>query len=192
MKTSNAGYNLIMKYEGCRLTAYKPVPTETFYTIGYGHYGSDVKAGMTITKAEAIKLLTKDINKFENAVNKTGLSLTQNQFDALVSFSFNCGTANLHNLIRNRSLKEIADAMLKYNKSSGKVLNGLTRRRKEERELFLKDYREVSSTFDLEKIAREVIEGKWGNGKQRKDKLTEAGYDYKVIQSIVNKLIDNR
>ena len=192
MKTSNAGYNLIMKYEGCRLTAYKPVPTETFYTIGYGHYGADVKAGMTITKAEAIKLLTKDINKFENAVNKTGLSLTQNQFDALVSFSFNCGTANLHNLIHNRSLKEIADAMLKYNKSCGKVLNGLTRRRKEERELFLKDYREVSTTFDLEKIAREVIEGKWGNGKQRKDKLTEAGYDYKVIQSIVNRLIDNR
>lgn len=192
MKTSNAGYNLIMKYEGCRLTAYKPVSTETFYTIGYGHYGADVKAGMTITKAEAIKLLTKDINKFENAVNKTDLSLTQNQFDALVSFTFNCGTANLHNLIRNRSLKEIADAMLKYNKSSGKVLNGLTRRRKEERELFLKDYREVSTTFDLEKIAREVIEGKWGNGKQRKDKLTEAGYDYKVIQSIVNRLIYNR
>ena len=156
MKTGNAGYNLIIKYEGCRLTAYKPVPTEKFYTIGYGHYGADVKAGMTITKAEALKLLTNDIKKFENSVNNLGLTLTQNQFDALVSFAFNCGSANLNTLVRNRSLKEIADAMLKYNKAGGKVLRGLERRRKEERELFLKDYREITTTYDLEKIAREA------------------------------------
>lgn len=192
MKTGNAGYNLIIKYEGCRLTAYKPVPTEKFYTIGYGHYGADVKAGMTITKAEALKFLTNDIKRFENSVNNLGLTLTQNQFDALVSFAFNCGSANLNTLVRNRSLKEIADAMLKYNKAGGKVLRGLERRRKEERELFLKDFRDITTTYDLEKIAREIIDGKWGNGKQRKDRLTEAGYDYKLVQSIVNRLINTR
>ena len=192
MKISNAGLNLIMKYEGCRLKAYKPVKTERYWTIGYGHYGADVSEGMVITHADAIKLLQKDIRKFESLVNKKNLNLTQNMFDALVSFTYNCGGANLDLLVYNRSLKEIADAMLKYNKAGGKTLNGLVKRRNEERALFLKDYKEIPTDKDYEKIAREVLDGKWGNGKVRKDRLTEAGYDYKAIQTIVNRLIANR
>ena len=192
MKISNAGLNLIMKYEGCRLKAYKPVKTERYWTIGYGHYGADVSEGMVITHADAIKLLQKDIRKFESLVNKKNLNLTQNMFDALVSFTYNCGGANLDLLVYNRSLKEIADAMLKYNKAGGKTLNGLVKRRNEERALFLKDYKEIPTDKDYEKIAREVLDGKWGNGKVRKDRLTEAGYDYKAIQTIVNRLITNR
>ena len=192
MKISNNGLNLIMKYEGCRLKAYKPVKTEKFWTIGYGHYGADVCEGMTITHAEAIKLLQKDISKFESIVNKKNLNLTQNMFDALVSFTYNCGVGNLDKLVYNRSLREIADAMLKYNKASGHTLLGLVKRRNEERALFLKDYKEIPTDTDYEKIAREVINGQWGNGKVRKDRLTEAGYDYKTIQAIVNRIIASR
>ena len=53
MKTSTAGINLIKQFEGCRLTAYKPVPTEKYWTIGYGHYGQDVTPGMKISHGEA-------------------------------------------------------------------------------------------------------------------------------------------
>ena len=159
MKISNIGLNLIMKYEGCRLKAYKPVPTETYWTIGYGHYGKDVTQGMVITHLDAIKLLQKDIKKFENIVNKKNLNLTQNMFDALVSFTYNCGESNLDKLIYNRSLKQIADAMLKYNKAGGKTLNGLVKRRNEERSLFLKDYKEIFSKYQiLEELNRVIIE----------------------------------
>ena len=191
MKTSNAGIHIIMKYEGCRLKAYKALPTERYYTIGYGHYGADVSANMVITQTEAIKILQKDLNKFEKLVNNKNLNLTQNMFDALVSFTYNCGGANLDRLVYNRSLKQIADAMLKYNKAGGKTYVGLTKRRNEERALFLKDYKEIPTDKDYERIAREVIDGQWGNGKVRKDRLTEAGYDYKTVQTLVNRIITN-
>lgn len=144
MTTSTTGINLIKQFEGCRLTAYKPVAAEQYYTIGYGHYGADVTAGMTITQAQADAYLKSDLAKYEKSVNALGLTLTQNQFDALVSFTYNCGAGNLKKLVNNRTLTEIADALLLYNKGSGQVLAGLTKRRKAERELFLKDY--VSST----------------------------------------------
>lgn len=140
MTTSTNGINLIKQFEGCRLTAYKPVAAEQYYTIGYGHYGADVTAGMTITQAQADAYLKSDLAKYEKSVNALGLTLTQNQFDALVSFTYNCGAGNLKKLVNNRTLTEIADALLLYNKGSGQVLAGLTKRRKAERELFLKDY----------------------------------------------------
>ena len=55
-----AGLALIKNWEGCRLTAYKPVATEIYWTIGWGHYGPDVKEGQTITQAEADRLLVID------------------------------------------------------------------------------------------------------------------------------------
>ena len=143
MKTSKAGIDLIKRYEGCRLKAYKPVPTEKYWTIGFGHYGPDVTEGMTITQAQADAFLVEDIARFENAVNAQKLTLSQNQFDALVSFAYNCGVGNLAKLCKGRSLAEIADAMLLYDKSNGKPLAGLTRRRKEERELFLSGWVKV-------------------------------------------------
>ena len=137
MKTSQNGINLIKQFEGCRLTAYKPVAAEKNWTIGYGHYGPDVAPAQKITQAQADAYLAQDLERFEKAVNSTGLALNQNQFDALVSFTYNCGAGNLKKLIANRTLPQIADALLSYNKGSGKVLAGLTRRRQAERTLFL-------------------------------------------------------
>ena len=138
MKTSANGINLIKQFEGCRLKAYKPVAAEKYYTIGYGHYGSDVSANMTITQAQADAFLASDLGKFENYVTATGLTLTQNQFDALVSFTYNCGPGNLQKLVKGRDYQQIADAMLLYNKGANKqVLAGLVRRRTAERTLFL-------------------------------------------------------
>ena len=130
-------------FEGCRLTAYR-CPAGV-WTIGYGHTGTvDGKAiceGMKITEAKATELLKQDMTKFENAV-LTCSALTfkpnENQFSALVSFTFNCGAANLKSLVKGRSAAVVAEKLLLYNKANGKVLNGLTRRRKAERELFLK------------------------------------------------------
>lgn len=137
MTTSKAGIALVKRYEGCRLQAYKPIPAERYYTIGYGHYGPDVAPNMVISQAEAEAILVNDLKKYEQAVNSTGLTLNQSQFDALVSFAYNCGVGNLKKLVANRTLEQIADAMLAYNKGSGKVLPGLTKRRQEERALFL-------------------------------------------------------
>jgi GH24 family phage-related lysozyme (muramidase) len=137
LKTSQNGIDLIKRFEGCRLTAYKPVAAEKYYTIGYGHYGPDVVKGMKITQAQADAFLNADLKKYENAVNSTKLVLNQNQFDALVSFTYNCGAGNLKKLVTNRSMSQIADALLCYNKGSGKVLAGLTWRRQAERSLFL-------------------------------------------------------
>ena len=139
MNLSANGLALIKKYEGYRATAYKPVPTEKFWTIGYGHYGPDVQPGMTITEAQGAELLRGDCAAAEAAVNKLPYEFTQNEFDALVSFTYNCGAGNLKKLTNNgrRSKAEIANKILAYNKGGGKVLKGLEKRRKEEQTLFL-------------------------------------------------------
>ena len=140
-KLGNAGLNLIKEFEGCRLTAYKPVSTEKYWTIGWGHYGEDVVKGMTITQARADELLLQDVADSVAAVNNPyycpiTASLNQNQFDALVSFCFNCGAGNLKTLCANRTAAQIADKIPAYNKAGGKVLNGLVRRRTAEQKLF--------------------------------------------------------
>ncbi len=134
MRTSQKGIELIKSFEGCVLTAY--MCPANVWTIGYGHTAG-VKQGQVITKAQADDFLKADLAKYERYVNNTGLELNQNQFDALVSFTYNCGNGNLKKLIKNRTLSQIAEALLLYNKSNGKVLNGLVRRRQAERELFL-------------------------------------------------------
>lgn len=136
MKTSQKGIDLIKQFEGCKLKAYKALPSEQYYTIGYGHYGADVVEGMTISQADADEFLRRDLGKFEKYVEKTDLQLDQNQFDALVSFTYNCGPGNLLKLVAGRTIPQIGTAILKYNKAGGKVLKGLTRRRQAEYNLF--------------------------------------------------------
>lgn len=136
-----AGLALIRQFEGCRLKAYKPVSTEQYWTIGWGHYGPDVKEGQTITQAEADALLKADCQRFAGAVdNPANCPLTDqlnaNQRDALISFTFNCGAGNLRTLCRGRTLPQIRDAMALYNKAGGATLPGLTRRRAAEQALF--------------------------------------------------------
>lgn len=139
-KISQNGINLIISFEGLRLKAYKPVSTEKYYTIGYGHYGSDVKKDMIIDKKKAIELLKNDCRKFENNVNKyqPHYNFNQNQYDALVSFAYNIGS--IDGLTKNgtRSIEQIEKAIPLYNKAGGKVLKGLTTRRKKELALFKK------------------------------------------------------
>ena len=122
------------------MTAYKPVAAEKYFTIGYGHYGADVSPGMNISQAQAEIMLGLDLVRYEQAVEKyTPFPLTQNQFDALVSFAYNCGNGNLQKLLTGRTAPQVAEAMLKYNKGSGKVLPGLVKRRQAEHDLFCKD-----------------------------------------------------
>ena len=136
MKTSSKGLELIKKYEGCRLTAYR-CPAGVL-TIGYGHTGPDVKEGMTITQKKAETLLKKDLAKFEKHVltYKKKYNWNQNQFDAMVSFAYNVGS--LYQLTNNgeRTIEQISAKITAYNKAAGKVLEGLARRRAEEKKLF--------------------------------------------------------
>ena len=156
MRISNNGIELIKKYEGCRLTAYKPVASEKYWTIGWGHYGADVTQGMTITQARADELLKSDLTVYEAHVNRicNYLDLNQNQFDALVSFTYNCGSGNLLKLTKSqsRTCEEIAEHIEAYNKgANNQVLAGLVRRRKEEKELFLKEVETVEEPTIQEK-----------------------------------------
>ena len=134
MKLSENGIRFIQKFEGCHLTTYLCPAGK--WTIGYGHTAG-VKKGMRITQKEAENYLRKDCETAEKAVEALGRNFNQNQFDALVSFAFNCGIGNLQTLCRNRSIEVIAEKILLYTKAGGRTLNGLVRRRKEEQALFL-------------------------------------------------------
>lgn len=140
MTTDNEGFQLIQKYEGLKLEAYK-CPAGV-WTIGYGHT-KGVKEGDRITKEDAKNLLREDLKIYEEAVNGlVKVPLNQAQFDALVSFCYNLGVASLSNstllrLLNEGKYMEASQEFLKWNKAKGKVLEGLTRRRKEECELFL-------------------------------------------------------
>lgn len=136
MTINEAGLKLIKSFEGCRLKAYKPVPTEKEFTIGWGHYG--VPAGTVWTQEQADKQLIEDLKKFEHHVDSLGRVFNENERSALVSFCYNCGPGRLQSLCNHRTNSQIADALLRYNRAGGKVLAGLTKRRKAERELFLK------------------------------------------------------
>lgn len=157
-----AGLLLIKNFEGCRLKAYKPVATEKYWTIGWGHYGPDVKEGQTITQAEADALLVSDCQRFADAVDNTANcqltnQLNANQRDALISFTFNCGVGCLRTLCKGRSLPQICEAMARYNLSGGKPLAGLTRRRKAEQTLFNTPIEEDDMDINIEKLTDEQL-----------------------------------
>ena len=144
------GANFIKAFEGCRLTAYKAHESEEYYTIGWGHYGSDVKKGQTITQAKADAMFLEDIKPFENAVNnfakKHNQNFTQNQFDVLVSFSYNMGTAWMsktsYSIYKYMStgkytINELSDTFTSWVNAGGVELAGLVSRRQAEAALFL-------------------------------------------------------
>ena len=201
MNINKEGLDLIKSFEGCRLVAYddlQPNKTNTSMsqvkgtlTIGYGHTAG-VTVGQVISQAQAENMLKSDLKKYEKYVtDNVKIPLNENQFSALVSFCYNCGVGNLRTLVKGRTTDQIANAISLYNKASGKVLNGLVRRREAERKLFLKPVSGSSAVTKKtnEEVAKEVLAGKWGNGTERKNKLTQAGYDYTTIQAIVNQLV---
>lgn len=137
LTTSDKGIALIKRFEGLRLTAYKCAAG--VWTIGWGHT-KGVRKGMKISKAKAESYLRQDLACFERYVNSSRyvpFQPTQAQFDALVSFAFNCGAGNLRTLCKGRTARQVADAMLLYRKAGGKVNAGLVERRRAERALFL-------------------------------------------------------
>ena len=192
MKLSNNGLQLIKEFEGFRPMAYKCIPTEKYYTIGYGHYGADVYRGMVISEAEAEAILLKDCDKFVAHVNsyQAYYNFNQNEFDAMVSFAFNIGSIRQLTQRGTRPKNEITKYMAMYCNAGGITLKGLVRRRNKEIELFNTPIDDSPKNLkDNNTIALEVIQGKWGNGSARKQRLTEAGYNYRTIQNIVNQML---
>lgn len=146
MKISQKGLNLIKEFEGCKLSAYQ-CPAGV-WTIGIGstHYGdgTPITKGKTLpNEGAALELLKATMGQYEKAVNGLGVELTQNEFDALVSLTYNIGVGNLVSSTLVKILKsgnnkaEIAKQFLRWDKANGKPLAGLTRRRNAEAELFL-------------------------------------------------------
>lgn len=144
MKISDNGLNLIKKFEGCRLTAYQDAVG--VWTIGYGTTNADkaitgttICQGLKISQATADDWLRQSVDKkYGPKVDKySAYNWNQNEFDALVSFAYNIGSIDGLTAKGARTRSEIAAKILEYNKAGGKVLVGLTRRRQEERKLFL-------------------------------------------------------
>ncbi|MCL5634803.1 lysozyme [Enterobacter vonholyi] len=145
MQTSDKGIALLKEFEGCKLTAYQD--SVGVWTIGYGWTqpvdGKPIRAGMTIKQETAERLLKTGLVSYESDVSRlVKVGLTQGQFDALVSFTYNLGARSLSTstLLRKLNAEDYAgaaDEFLRWNKAGGKVLNGLTRRREAERALFL-------------------------------------------------------
>ena len=135
MKIDKYGEKLIKKFESCKLTAYKVDKAEKYYTIGWGHYGADVKKGMKISKDTAEKLFRNDIKYFETSVNTClKVKVTQSMFNALVSFTYNVGYSAFKNstllkYVNKSQFKKASNEFKKWNKCGGKVLKGLVKRR---------------------------------------------------------------
>jgi len=144
MKTSENGKQLIKSFEGCKLTAYKC--SAGVNTIGFGNTyytnGNKIKLGDKITQEEANKLFLDLLPKYEKTVlDAVKVPLTQNQFDALVSFCWNCGSSNTLFSMINEKFSEmniVGFWTSHYIMGGGKVLNGLVRRRNAEATLFVK------------------------------------------------------
>jgi len=149
MNISKTGIQLVKEFEGLRLNAYKC--SAGVATIGYGSTfypdKSNVKMGDVLRdKDEAEVLLISTLKDFDIYVSKytKSVKLTQYQFDALVSFAFNCGlgalgsSTLLKKVLSNPNDPNIALEFAKWNKGGGKVLKGLVKRRQKEAELYFK------------------------------------------------------
>lgn len=144
-QTNPSGVSLIKSFEGLRLRAYQDAVG--VWTIGYGTTRG-VKPGQEISEAQAESLLKTDLNRFERAVNDAvRVPINDNQFAALVSFTYNVGSGAMKSstLLRKLNRRDIygaAKEFPRWNRAGGRILAGLTRRRNAEKALFLgQDYR---------------------------------------------------
>ena len=147
MKISAEGLALIKKFEGLELTAYQCAAG--VWTIGYGHT-KDVQEGDEWSEAHADHMLEVELEEFEEYINdNVTVALSQNQFDALVSWVYNLGPANLKastmlKVLNSGDYEGVPAQIQRWNKAGGKVLEGLIRRRKAEALLFVgRDWNEV-------------------------------------------------
>jgi len=139
MNISNTGIDLIKHFEGCETEAYlcpAGVPT-----IGYGHI-KGVQMGDVITEAQAHEMLVEELEEYESYINDfVTVSINQNQFDAMVSWVYNLGSGNLRastllKVLNSGNYSDVPEQIMRWNKAGGKVLEGLTRRRQAEANLF--------------------------------------------------------
>ena len=139
MNIGTKGLDLIRFFEGLELNAYQCAAG--VWTIGYGHIKTAVE-GMTISQSYADELLDGEIVEYEDYVNAAVTApLSQDQFDALVSWTFNLGNGNLNastmlKVLNRGEYEEVPAQMKRWNKAGGKVLEGLIRRREAEANLF--------------------------------------------------------
>lgn len=197
MTTSDNGIKLIASFEGLRLKAYK-LTGEKYFTIGYGHsYDSNITADTVITKEQALSYLKTDLAKFENYVNKyvTNIALNQNQFDSLVSYTYNRGAGGLKQLVSNsNTAEEYANNIVIYWGSAITYKNSLIARRKKEQELFLTPVIDENKEGDslkynvLEKVTKEFL--KWV-GYCEKTSASSIGADYDNPESYTKNAGDN-
>jgi lysozyme len=138
-----AGFELIEMFEGCSLVAYWDSIGDV-WTIGWGHTGGDVHRGLRITQTQADMLLSQDLGAFTMSVNDMlGMApTTDNQFAALVSFAYNCGSGALHGstLLRKHLAGDYGGAAAEFPRwdhGGGRVIPGLLRRRNAEAKLYL-------------------------------------------------------
>lgn len=143
MRTSGHGIAVMHYFESCKLQAYPdPATGGEPWTIGWGHTGKDVVRGLKWTQAQADAAFIADLGKFERGVEKlVKVGINQGQFDALVSFAYNVGLANLESstllrLVNACQFDAAAVQFARWNKANGKVMKGLTRRRAAEACLF--------------------------------------------------------
>ena len=145
MKTSQKGVDFIKRHEALRLNSY--LDAVGVWTIGYGHTKT-AKKGMTITEAEAEKLLVDDLKHAEDEINSHNLPLKQHQFDALASFIFNVGTGAFRTSTLLKRIKtdvnhpDIINQFNRWIYGGGKVLSGLVKRRRQEVDIYTKGFYE--------------------------------------------------
>ena len=147
MKISENGLKLIKKFEGLSLKPYlcsAGIPTIGFGNTFYENMKKVTLQDETITEERADSLFNFLVTtNYVNVVNRLVIvDINQNQFDALVSFVYNLGSGNFEKstLLKKVNQEDFIGASLefeKWNRASGKVLNGLTKRRLAEKELFL-------------------------------------------------------
>ena len=142
MKTSDGGIALVQEFEGCVLQAYPdPATGGAPWTIGYGHTRG-VRPGDTCTREQALAWLRDDLADAEAAISSlVKVPLNQNQFDALVSFTYNLGRGNLASstllrLLNAGNYVDVGAQFLRWNRGPHGPMPGLTRRRAAERALF--------------------------------------------------------
>ena len=144
MEYSKDGLHLTERFEGCQLVAYPdPGSGGDPWTIGYGHTGPEVVEGLEITQDQAEQYLAQDIKQAEANVNAVvHVELTQEEFDALVDFAFNCGCRNLDSSTLMKKLNAgdyegASHEFIKWDMAAGHHMSGLLKRREAEAAMFI-------------------------------------------------------
>lgn len=141
MTFNQAGLDLLKSFEGCKLVVYKDIIG--ILTVGYGHTGPDITAGSTWTQEQCDEALETDLLKFKNGVyDLLDVSLTDNQYSALVCFSYNVGLTDLKNshllkYVNSKDFNLASEEFKRWDRAGGVEVPGLLRRRLAERSLFL-------------------------------------------------------